>query len=147
MFGKCIRGGSGIIGSLLFIIPFIFFWVIHYSLFSFARYSLFRCLFFYRNRIILYSECQTLNIPYSFYFRSRHSLFRFHPRKCNFNWKNLKTTLHVWHRFDFPIWYNNKWNVCKAQNYNRILSVWIRPGCKITNHIHLRFPCTSLLQP
>ena len=40
-----IGGGSRIIGSLLFIIPFIFFWVIHYFLFSFVRYSLFRFQF------------------------------------------------------------------------------------------------------
>ena len=66
-------GGSGIIGSLLFIIPFIFFWVIHYSLFSFLdiHYSV------NANRIILYSECLNpkINIPYSFYFRGRYSLF------------------------------------------------------------------------
>ena len=37
----CLGGGSGIIGSLLFIIPFNFFRVIHYSLFNFAQYSLF----------------------------------------------------------------------------------------------------------
>ena len=36
-----VGGGSGITGSLLFIIPFNFFRVIHYSLFNFARYSLF----------------------------------------------------------------------------------------------------------
>ena len=30
--GKCFGGGSGIIGSLLFIIPFIFFRVIPYSI-------------------------------------------------------------------------------------------------------------------
>ena len=40
-----IGGGSGIIGTLLFIIPLIFFLVIHYSLCKFARYSLFRFKF------------------------------------------------------------------------------------------------------
>ena len=64
-------GGSGIIGSLLFIIPFSFFWVIHYSLFSFARYSLFRFKFV---ETILYSECQNPKYSLFIYFRTRYSL-------------------------------------------------------------------------
>ena len=55
-------GGSGIIGSLLFIIPLIFFRVIHYSLFNFARYSLFR--FEFVEQLWLHRRCNSINFVF-----------------------------------------------------------------------------------
>ena len=58
-----IGGGSGITEYLLFIIPFIFFfWVIHYSLLSFARYSLFR--FEFVEQLWLHRRCNSINFVF-----------------------------------------------------------------------------------
>ena len=80
---RVIGGGSGIIGSQLFIIPSTFFPIysllITKTLVDFIfQYSLIlteTVKFFIPN-------VRTLNIPYPFSFLSRYSLFRFHPQEC-----------------------------------------------------------------